>query len=222
MIKKLVCVAGASLLAVAAQAATVSYTDTTTLSPTSWSKSLTLQQFDSALGTLTGVSFAYSGLISSIFKLENLDAQAANVTAQVAGNIAFSGPINKTLNASGSANKSLGAFDGNIDFGGISGAIVGPVTGAANDVYNLLGSFASYIGLGTYSIGVNAAGNSSASGSSSLLAQINTEAGASVTVTYTYDAKAPPTNPVPEPATLALAGFALAGAGLARRRRKNG
>lgn len=217
MIKKLVCVAGASLLAVAAQAATVSYTNSIPLSTTNWSNALTLQQFDSTLGNLTGVSFAFSGLVSTLFKIESLDAAPSTVTTQTTSSLTFGGPIGQTLHATGSTTQSLGVFDGLIDFGGTSGASIGPVTGSDSGVFNLLGSFAVYIGLGTYDIAVDATGVSTATGAGNLISQINTQSGASITVTYTYDQ---PQQQVPEPTTLALAGLALAGAGFASRRRK--
>ncbi len=211
----------AALLAVGgAQAATVSYSASQSATATNWVASLALQQFNSSLGTLTGVSFSYDGSISSDFRLESLDSAPATVAANVAGSIAFSGPFSNTLNITASATRNFSAFDGTVDFGGTSGAIINGVTGSQTGSNVVAGSFAAFIGSGLFNVGVAATGLSNASGAGNLISQINTRALANITVTYTYDTPTP--NPTPEPASLALAGLALAGAAVASRRRRQG
>ncbi len=216
MIKKLAFIAGATMLALSAQAATVSYSDSIANTTTNWVDALTLQQFDSSLGTLTGVRFSYSGTVSTTFRLESLDNAPATVTVNSAGNLVFGGPISDTLFAAGSTSQNLAAFDGTIDFGGTSGAIVGPVNGSDSGIADILGSFSAFIGGGTFDISVAGNGTSGATGAGNLITQINTLAGAAITVTYTYDT---PTTPVPEPTSLALFGLALAGVAASRRRK---
>ena len=218
--KQLILAAAMAASFAGAHAATVSYSAAKALTTTNWTDTLSLSQFNSALGTLTGVSFAYNGGVSSIFKLESLDAAPATVTVTSAGSIVFSGPFSDTLAISANSTRNLSAFDGSIDFGGTSGAIVGPVAGTRSGSFAVgAGGLAGYIGAGNFSVGIAGNGNSSANGAGNLIAQINTTASADVTVTYTYTAVPTPPAGVPEPTSLALVGLALAGAGAASRRR---
>ncbi len=202
-------------LAGSANAATISYTDSFGLSTTNWTQNLSLQQFDSALGTLNSVTFNYGGGISTIFSLESLDAAAANISANAAGDISFGGPISDTLHIAGSSNLSVTPFDGTIDFGGTSGGTVGPVVVNDSNSIFLNSGFAAFIGNGTFDILVAAIGLSNASGAGNLISQINTEAVANIEVVYNYST----TTNVPEPATLGLLGLGLLGLGVIRRRK---
>lgn len=215
--KKLSIALAAVLAMAGAQAGTVSFSASKVLTTTNWTDNLSLSQFDASLGILTGVSFSYSGSVSSNFQLESLDAAPSIVTVNAAGQLMFSGPFSDTLNILGSTTQALSAFDGAIDFGGTSGAIVGPVTGSQGGLFTVAGSLASFIGAGAFNVGIAGTGSSNATGAGNLITQISTRAGADVTVTYTFDA---PTQRVPEPSGLALVGLALAVAGLVSRRRK--
>jgi len=200
-----------------ANAAVVTFTDSIALATTDWTHNLTLQQFDASLGTLNSVTFSYGGQVSSIFRVESLDAAPATVNANASGNLVFGGPISQTLNISGSTSQAVSAFDGTIDFGGTSGAVIGPVVGSDSDTLSLISGLAAFIGAGTYDISVAAHGASSASGAGNLISQINTEAMANIAVTYDYTARPPVT--VPEPASMALVGLGMMGLAALRRRK---
>lgn len=216
----------ASVLALAsinsASATSVSSSDSFGLAVTNWTHDLTLNQFNSALGILNSVTFNYSGQISSLFRLESSDAQAATVTANSQGQLDFDLPISRSLSLLSSQSSSVTAFDGTIDFGGTSGVIIGPV--AANDSASITFSGATLtqaileqvIGLSTFNINVSALGLSSASGAGNLISQINTQAQANIEVIYDYTVRT--TTTVPEPASLALLGIGLAGLGLGKRK----
>ncbi len=176
-----------------------------------------MSQFDSSLGTLTSIVFNYGGQVSTTFDLESRDAAATTVTANAAADLTFGGPISSVLNILGSTTQNFSAFDGVLDFGGTSGASVGPVNGTDSGSLTLLSAFAPYIGSGTFTINVDALGKSGASGAGNLVSVIATQALANISVTYNYDV---PTTNVPEPAMLGLMGLGFAAMGAARRRRQ--
>ncbi|MEF8698240.1 MAG: choice-of-anchor E domain-containing protein [Candidatus Accumulibacter sp. UW20] len=188
-----------------ASAATISFSDSFGPATTNWTENLTLQQFDTSLGTLLSIKFVYGGGVSTTFNLESLDAAATILTGTSSAMLAFGGPISDTLNASGTTGPlAVTAFDGAIDFGGTSGVVAGPITDTDSDMTTLFSGFAPFLGLGTYDISVAATGLSSASGAGNLISLIGTTAFANIDVIYEYRV-----NDVPEPASMLLVGRVL-------------
>jgi len=210
----------------AANAATVSFTDTINTQVTNWGPTaLSVNQFDSSLGALTSVRIDFSGNVDGTVKVESLDAATATVTSNVRSDLSLdlsSLSISDIilLGVGNTDVRSVGAYDGTLDFGGTSG--FGPVSLSGTDLGFLTTSDVTDLGLftgaGTISFNASATGLSSATGAGNLITQFSTNAGTALKVTYTYNAA--PTSNVPEPASLALLVLGFGLMGVTRRNKK--
>jgi hypothetical protein len=216
-------IAAAFLPLAAAQAATVSYTDSKALTTTNWTDALSFSKFDTSLGTLTSIRFDLSGVVQGVGNAESLDSSASTVKLTLGSLLGLTRPDNSTLvvtNPVFSQTFDFSAFDNAVNFDGTSGGTTGSVSATGSDFFvsSSASDFAlfSALGGGMIDLGLNAVGNSSGTGSGNLITQFNTAASGVAKVTYTYT----PTVAVPEPASLALVFGGLGLLGATRRRNK--
>ncbi|MCC6263965.1 MAG: PEP-CTERM sorting domain-containing protein [Bryobacterales bacterium] len=183
---------------------------------TSYISSILLPQFNSGLGTLTGVAITVDTQINRSGSMVNNGSTAATLsyfygTTQ----ISISGEgVNHTQSATG-------AFTAGETFNSVA-ANGGTVVITSLQEYDLANVFNSgnlsvFIGSGTVAYAVNAVSNlGTICGSGNCATNIDTRMGGQMTVTYTYE---PDTNEVPEPASFAMVGLGVLALGMIGRRR---
>ena len=171
---------------------------------TNFTVNTNVNQFDPALGTLTGIQFTLTGAVQGTVKFESLDAAPSTVTSNLAATIKLLRPDNSTIAVvlpTVSATTNLTAYDGILDFDGTSGRTFANVTNTDSSTTGMMNSAADlalFQGLGNISLPVTASASSSASGAGNLVTQFSTTAGADGSVTYFY------TTSTPEPSTTIL------------------
>jgi hypothetical protein len=188
---------------------------------------LSIQQFNSGLGTLLSVTINFSGEMAGDGGFESLDAQPSTVTAGFVGNLQLKLPDNTPLfnlnPASGQlVFQNVSAFDGGLNFDGPSGEMFQGLTAAAAgaNTYNDPNFLQQFIGNGNLNFLFSATGSSQFTGPSNLVQFINTYAKSSVTVSYEYEVPDQPPTKVPEPAVTLGLGL-VAGLGLLSQKKKN-
>lgn len=212
MKKTFVAAALTGMLAMAsAQAETITFTADRAVGTTDWVSLLSLQKFNTALGTLNSITFNLSGVVQGVGSAESLDSDATNVVLSLGSAIILSRPNGSTVtavNPTYTQSFNFADFDGDIDFAGASGGTTG--LRLASSTSSFTSSSASDFALfssnggGLINLGIAATGAADATGSGNLVTEFATSAGARVSVTYIYA-------PVPEPETYAMM---LAGVGL--------
>lgn len=204
-----------SALTASAETSTISFGDSIDSMVTNWDDALELSLFDPRLGELCEVKITLLGDVTGSASYESLDAAPANISLNLSATIELTRPDNSLLvqvvplvNVADSAS----AFDGVIDFGGTSGNTFDDLAGDAMDMVVLTdpADLALFVGLGTISLPVSAAGASTATGAGNIVSQFSTFAGAGAEILYTY-------KPVPEPTSIALIGLGVAGVLASRR-----
>ena len=182
----------------------------------SWSHAFSLSRFDSSLGSLNAVTFNYGLGVTGSFRLENLEAKPVTLLAQAGANLVFYGPVSRSIAAYASASEAVGAFDGVVDYGGASGAQLGPLSATNAGALGGLTGWADLIGAGAFTIDAQAFSAPSARGDGQLAADLVSEMTGWISVSYDYT---PAVRQVSEPQSMALVGIGVLGLGALRRRR---
>ena len=212
----IISVTAALLLGLASLAQAASYntaTETTGWQGLSFTDTLYLPQFDTSLGTLTGVTLNISDAEQAQVTIENGSPDPASVTINLTGLV--EAKDNVSFDSTANLSQSWGPYS----LAANEGPIIPTYNGSGPDFQNL-GTITSsatetvtsfdlslYEGAGTVPIAVSGSGGWSAQGTTAYSLIINEFAGeGNVYATYTY-------TPVPEPSSalfLGLGGLALA------------
>ncbi|QKQ72892.1 choice-of-anchor E domain-containing protein [Nostoc sp. TCL240-02] len=204
-----------------ANAASLSYTSSIDYDLTDITDApLSVQQFDSSLGTLTGVTIAFTGDILGNAGFENTGKSSANITVNLASQLTLK--LNNqslfALNPQNSFSYEVGQFDNSIDFGGTSGKAFSNLTATQSGTQSFtnIQLLQSFIGNSNIDFLFSATANSVVSGSGNIASYVQTLAKANIKVTYDYD----DVKSIPEPSATLGVGL-IAGLCLLSQRKKS-
>jgi PEP-CTERM motif len=222
--KRLSILAASLALAASAQAATVSFNFNNALQTTEINQTGSLGLFDTALGTLTGVSLTYGGRVASTITLTNNGSNTETVEAVGTTSLRFTSTISglNTVISAPAARVGLSVTTGENDLASGASRAFGPLNDSKTTTLDaalnaFLASF-SAAGGGSFGIGCRSvSGLNLVGGGGNIASNQVTTAACNGAITYTYTAAS---TPVPEPTSLALVGLALAAAGFTASRRK--
>jgi hypothetical protein len=214
--------AGIVATAGSANAASLSYTGSTNFKTTNIvNEAISVQKFDSSLGTLTGVKLKFTSDIKGSIGFENLGSSPADITVTLGSNVNLklgNSSLFSMSPATSQTYQNVAAFDGAIDFKPPSGLDVQGLNATKSDQTTITDSqmLQSFIGTGNLNFLFSAIATSNVSGSGNIVSMISTLAKGTVAVTYDYD----PVKSVPEPSAAIGIGL-VAGIGLLSQRKKS-
>ncbi len=205
----------------AANAASLSYTTSLDYDLTDITDApLSIQKFDSSLGTLKGVTIGFTGDILANAGFENRSKTSTPVTVKLASELSLE--LNNqslfALNPQDSFSYQVAKYDGKTDYSGTSGKIVSNLTATQSGTQSFTNTqfLKSFIGNGNIDFLFSAIASSVVSGSGNISSYVDTFAKAGITVTYDYDE----VKSVPEPSSTLGVGL-IAGLCLLSQRKKS-
>ncbi|OKH34074.1 hypothetical protein NIES2119_21470 [[Phormidium ambiguum] IAM M-71] len=152
---------------------------------------LSIQQFDSSLGTLNSVFIEFTGNMRGDAEFESRDARPQTITVDLSGLLTLVGPNNNPvfeLKPQEIRQYDVTRFDGTVDFGGTSGRTITGISAEASTSETIadLSALTPFIGNGTVDFSFSANAESSVRGSGNILSGISTFAKADIKVIYDY------------------------------------
>jgi hypothetical protein len=206
----------------AANAASISYTSSLDYDFTNIIDApLSIQQFNSSLGTLKGVTIAFTGDLLANAGLENYRNPANTpVTVDIIGQLSLK--LNNqsvfALNPQYTSSYELAKYDGMLDYDGTSGKTLSNLTATQSGIQSSTNTqfLQSFIGNSNIDFLFSASATSVVSGSGNIRSYVDTLAKAGIKVTYDYD----DVKSVPEPSAALGVGL-IAGLCLLSQRKKS-
>ncbi|MEH2089554.1 choice-of-anchor E domain-containing protein [Nostoc sp.] len=181
----------------AANAASLSYTSSTNYDYTNIIDApLSVQKFNSSLGTLKGVTISFTGDILGNAGFENRSPTPTQVTVNLASQLSLK--LNNqslfALNPQDISSYQATKYDGKTDYLGTSGKTISNLTATQSATQSFTNTqfLQSFTGNGDIDFLFSALANSVVTGSGNMRSYIDTYAKAGIKVTYDYDAKAVP------------------------------
>ncbi|MFN6563363.1 MAG: choice-of-anchor E domain-containing protein [Nostoc sp. ChiSLP01] len=203
-----------------ANAGSLSYTSSTNYDFTDIIDApLSVQKFDSSLGTLQGVTIEFTGDILGNAGFENRSPNASQATVTLGSKLSLE--LNNqsllALNPQYSSSYQVGKYDGVTDYSGTSGKTISNLTATQSSIQSFTNAtfLQSFIGNGNVDFLFTAIADSLVSGSGNIRSYIDTYAKAGIKVTYNYEE----TKSVPEASTTLGIGL-VAGLCLLSQRKK--
>ncbi|MDM9583315.1 choice-of-anchor E domain-containing protein [Nostoc sp. GT001] len=176
----------------AANAASLSYTSSTNYDFTNIIDApLSVQKFDSSLGTLKGVTISFTGDILGNAGFENRSPTPTQVTVNLASQLSLK--LNNqslfALNPQDISSYQAAKYDGTTDYSGTSGKTVYNLTATQSATQSFTNTqfLQSFTGNGDIDFLFSALANSVVTGSGNMRSYIDTYAKAGIKVTYDYD-----------------------------------
>jgi Hint domain len=167
--------------------------------PAGWGTTWAVSRFDPSLGSLLAVDITMNGTMIGSVAAENLasDAITYQTTQQASVSIALPDSLIAEVAYSAVDNMNLSAFDGSLDYGGISGrtdtALPAVFSGSqfapnggleTSETDPLL--LAAFTGSGVLELPISSLGTSFASGGANMQSILNSNIGATIALDYVY------------------------------------
>ncbi|MEH2305532.1 PEP-CTERM sorting domain-containing protein [Nostoc sp.] len=204
-----------------ANAASLSYTSSSNYDLTDIIDSpLSIQKFNSSLGTLQGITIQFTGDILGNAGFENRSKSPTSTTVTLGSELSLQ--LNNqsllALNPEYISSYQVAKYDGITDYSGTSGKTISNLTATQSGTQSFTNTqfLQSFIGNGNIDFLFSASATSAVTGSGNMNSYIDTYAKAGITVTYNYD----DVKSVPEPSATLGVGL-IAGLCLLSRRKKS-